>query len=253
MSLVKEYAPISPKTFDQGPLDKSNHLDEWFPMPDIREPSEAYLRKLGCPPDLFDFIKYLSTPERVQAYIDSNVTYNDGFEMQGFVGVARTKKAHCFEGTVFAYTALHVWGYQPRIVMLVADNDYGEDHNIVVFRRGTRLGALAMSNWETLKWRPPVFPTLRDLVLGGYWHAYTSEEPQFSGTWNLIGFSDPIDLVAKFGGYDWMFNEGPSALWLVFQKYADDLICTHLFNGSRFPYPPEDLSGNANDLTYHER
>jgi hypothetical protein len=51
----------------------------------------------------------------------------------------------------------------------------------------------------------------------------------------MVGYSDKIDLVAKFGT-DWMFREGENALQDIYDNYARNLMCTHLFNGSRYPY-----------------
>ena len=216
-------------------------LDQEFPRPELREPSTQYLRTLGCPEKYIPLIKQLNTPWEIQAYIDQHFKYDHSNATRGFVGILETKEnsAHCFEGAMFAYTLLWLHGWKPGIVLLQAgDNKYGEDHNIVPYRYGNRLGAIAMSAWETLKGKPPVYPSLRDLVLGGYYFPFTSELEPYQGVWNLVGYSDKIDLVEKFGT-DWMFRAGEKALQDIYDYYARDLMCTHLFNGSRYRYIDE--------------
>lgn len=213
-------------------------LDRVFPRPDVREPSTQFLRTLGCPDKYIPLVKQLNTPWKIQEYIDQHFTYDHSNATRGFVGILETEgnPAHCFEGAIFAYTLLWAHGWKPGIVLLQAgDNRYGEDHNIVPYRYGDRLGSVAMSAWETLRGKPPVYPSLRDLVLGGYYFPFTSELDPYKGVWDMVGHSDKIDVVAKFGT-DWMFREGKNAVQDIYDDYARNLMCTHLFNGSRYPY-----------------
>ncbi len=216
-------------------------LDEMFPKPEPRVPSVRFLRDLGCPEKYISLVKQLNTPWEIQDYINTYFTYNQSDTTRSVVGILETKRkpAHCFEGAMFAYALLWVHGWKPGVVLLQAgDNKYGEDHNIVPYRYGDRLGAVAMSAWDSLKAKPPIYPSLRDLVFAGYHFPFTSELDQFPGVWNLIGFSDKRDLVDMFGT-DWMFREGNDALQEIYHNYAKNLMCTHLFNGSRYPYIDE--------------
>ena len=225
-------------------------LDKEFPQPEACEPSVQFLHTLGCPDKYIPLVQQLDTPWQVQTYINQHFKYDHSNATRGLVGILETKGnlAHCFEGAMFAYTLLWLHGWKPSIVLLQAgDNKYGEDHNIVPYRYGNRLGAVAMSAWETLKGKPPVYPSLRDLVLGGYYFPFTSELDPYKGVWDLVGYSDKIDLVAKFGT-GWMFRDGQNALRDIYDYYARDLMCTHLFNGSRYRYIDEkpgvdDLEG----------
>jgi len=213
-------------------------LDKHFPRPDVREPGVQFLRASRCPEKYISLVKQLNTPWEIQEYIDQHFTYDHSNTTRGLIGILETKgnPAHCFEGAIFAYTLLWLHRWQPAIVLLQAgDNKYGEDHNIVVYRYKNRLGAVAMSAWDTLKGKPPAYPSLRDLVLGGYYFPFTSELDPYKGVWDLIGYSDPIDLQKKFG-LEWMFRKGENALQDIYDYYARDLMCTHIFNGSRYPY-----------------
>lgn len=217
-------------------------LDRRFPKPEPKIATVEYLHELGCPEDLIPLVRELSTPWKVQKYIDEHLTYDHSDATRGFVDVARTGKAHCFEGAMFAYTALWLHGWKPKIVLFQADNKYGEDHNIVVYRYNDRLGSVAMSSWQTLKDRPPIFTSLRDLVGFGYWREYTSEIPGYENVYNLVGYTDPIDPVKKFESPDWLFREGPDALLPIFESYAGGEMCTNLFTGKRYPYPDEVIN-----------
>lgn len=218
-----------------------SQLDKDFTCPDVRTPSTRFLRRLGCPDDYIPLVKQLNAPWKVQDYIDQNFKYDHSNATRGLVGILETRghPAHCFEGALFAYTVLWAHGWNPGIVLLQAgDNQYGEDHNIVPYRYKDRLGAVAMSAWQTLKGKPPIFPNLRDLVLGGYYFPYTSELAPYTGVWDLVGYSDKIDLVEKFGTA-WMYRGGKNALQTIYEQYAKSLTCTHLFNGSRYAYIDE--------------
>lgn len=224
-------------------------LDQVFPPPALRAPSAPFLRNLGCPEKYIPLIQQLNLPWEIQAYIDEHFKYDYSNATRGLLGIleAPGNPAHCFEGALFAYTLLWVHGWQPSLVLLQAgDNKYGEDHNIVPYRYRNRLGALAMSAWETLKGKPPIFPSLRDLVLGGYYFPFTSELDAYRGVWNLVGYSDPIDLVEKFG-MEWMFRAGENALQDIYDQYARNIICTHLFNGSRYPYIDEKPGADSTE------
>lgn len=229
------------------PVERAVSLEMSFPEPKPKVASEKQLQKLGCPEDLISLARELKDPWKVQDYINSHFTYDHSDDTRGFVGVARDNLAHCFEGAIFAYTALWFHGWDPKVVLLQADNNYGEDHNIVVYRYKNRLGSVAMSNWQTLKSRPPVFSNLRDLVGFGYWNEYTSELPGYDGVHNLVGFTDPINLVEKFGNTSWMFKEGREATLPIFENFVRGATCTNLFTGERYKYVDEEFKNDPTD------
>lgn len=226
----ESFAPVDLSINDRA------FLDKMFPMPEPHTATKEFLQKLGCPEDLISLVQQLNDPWKVQKYIDANLTYDHSDDTRGFVGVARSGLAHCFEGTMFAYTALWANGWEPRVVLLQADNNYGEDHNIVAHRYKDRLGSVAMSNWKTLRDRPPVFTSLRDLVAIGYWFPYTSELPGYDGVHNLVGYTDPINLVEKFKSTDFLFRDGRDAEAFIFNKYVRNEMCTSIFTGRRYRY-----------------
>jgi len=60
---------------------------------------------------------------------------------------------------VFAAAALREIGYPPVIVDMQAVRD--DDHVIAIFRSHGRIGAVAKSNFSGLRFREPVYRTVR--------------------------------------------------------------------------------------------
>jgi hypothetical protein len=106
--------------------------------------------------------------------------------------VLRDRLAHCFEGALFAAGALRALGHPPLLLDLEAVRD--DDHVLAVFRRNGAWGALAKSNYAGLRFREPVYRTLRELAMS-YFEDYYSVE----GERSLRSFSTrPVNL-ARFG------------------------------------------------------
>jgi hypothetical protein len=135
--------------------------------------------------------------------------------------------AHCFEGAMFAYAVNHLHGHEPRLVMLEASQD--ADHNLVVCRDpATGLyGSNAQSRYPGLVGRPAEYATIR--ALGeSYVPLYYSDRTLDPADLTLVGFSDPVDLVAKYGTA-WIGSDRP--LWDIYYTYIDDSVLFHYFSG----------------------
>jgi hypothetical protein len=114
--------------------------------------------------------------------------------------VMREKKANCFEGALFAAAALRFLGYRPLLVDLrSSDND--DDHILAVFRRRGAWGALAKSNYTTLRFREPVFRSIRELAMS-YFEGYFNPW----GEKTLREYSRPFDLT-RFDRRSWMTTD----------------------------------------------
>ena len=175
----------------------------------------------------------LDTPAKVQGFLDARLYYNDDHASVDQEETAmpprlvlRTGVAHCFEGAMFAYAANFLHGHEPRLVMLEASQD--ADHNLVVCRdRDTGLyGANAHSRYPGLAGRPAESPTLRALA-ESYVPFYYSDRTLDPNDLTLVGFSEPIDLAAKFGTA-WMGSREP--LWDIYYTYIDDSVPFHYFS-----------------------
>ena len=155
----------------------------------------------------------LDTPDKVQAFLDTHLYYNDDHASVDQEETAmppklvlRTGMAHCFEGAMFAYAVNFLHGHEPRLLMLEASQD--ADHNLVVCRdpRTGLWGANAQSRYPGLVGRPAEYPSLRALA-DSYIPFYFSDRTLDPTDLTLVGYSEPIDLTAKFGT-DWMASEG---------------------------------------------
>ena len=120
-------------------------------------------------------IKRLSTPEKVQRWIDKNVTYDGGPTIKSFRRVLKTKKAHCLEGALFAAAVLSYHKYPPILVCCEARD---MDHILFVYRKKGMWGSIGQALHTELKGREPIYPTLEELVLSYmpyYWNMYSKK------------------------------------------------------------------------------
>ena len=140
----------------------------------------------------FALLRRLDTPERIQHFLDHGLRQN--FEVGGETcdtvrAVLRARRAHCIEGAVVAAAALWVHGEPPLLLDLQAVHDV--DHVVAVFRRGGRWGAISKTNGIGLRWRDPVYRSLRELAMS-WLHEYTNRRHQKT----LRHYSRPLDLRA---------------------------------------------------------
>ena len=158
-------------------------------------------------------LKKLKTPEKIQAFLDDEITYNkepDGPTCRSPRLVLRDRVAHCAEGAFFAAAALRVQGHPPLIVDLEAVRD--DDHLLAVFQEHHHWGAIAKSNYAGLRFREPVYRTIRELVMSYYEHYYN-----LRGEKTLRAYSTrPLNLT-RFDRSGWMTMEDD--LWA---------LCEHL-------------------------
>jgi len=140
------------------------------------------------------FLKTLSNPDKIQAFLDK-ISYNPNYECRSPRWVMKKRSAHCFEGALFAAAALEFIGYKPLIVDMRAVND--DDHVIAVFKENGHWGAVAKSNFTSLRFREPVYRTLRELVM-----SYFDFFFNVYGEKTLRSYSLPFDL-SRFKSRRW--------------------------------------------------
>jgi hypothetical protein len=144
--------------------------------------------------ELGRLMKPLSSPIKIQEYLDS-IPYNTTKRTLSPLLVMKELMAHCMDGGMFAASALRRLGYSPLIVDLTADND--DDHIIAVFREGNCWGAIAKSNTTVLRFREPVYRSLRELAMS-YFEVYYNLNSEKT----LRGYSRAIDL-SRFDNRNW--------------------------------------------------
>ena len=161
----------------------------------------------------FSLLKKLKTPEKIQAFLDEDIQYNKepgGPTCRSPRYVMQDRVAHCAEGAFFAAAALRVHGHPPLIVDLEAVRD--DDHLLAVFKEHNHWGAIAKSNYAGLRFREPVYRTIRELVMSYFEHYYN-----LRGEKTLRAYSTrPLNL-GRFDRLGWMTME--ENLWM---------ICEHL-------------------------
>lgn len=149
---------------------------------------------IGWTDEELDILGNFKNPWAVQVWLDS-IDYNPSYDCRSPRWVMKKKSAHCFEGALFAAAALRHIGFKPLIVDMQAEND--DDHVIAVFRKRERWGAVAKSNFTTLRFREPVYRSLRELVMS-YFDFYFNTD----GFKSLRSYSLPLDL-SQFDLWNW--------------------------------------------------
>lgn len=134
------------------------------------------------------------SPAEIQKFLDS-IPYNAGEDCKSPARVYRERSAHCFEGALFAAACLRRLGEPPLLVDLRAWND--DDHVIAVFKKRGCWGAVAKSNFTTLRFREPVYRTLRELAMS-YFDFYFNT----LGQKTLRAYSRPLKL-SRYDSYGW--------------------------------------------------
>jgi hypothetical protein len=132
------------------------------------------------------FLKKLDDPDKIQHFLDI-IDYNPDYECRSPRWVIKKRSAHCFEGALFAAAALNFIGYKSLIVDMKAFND--DDHVIAIFKEDGHWGAVAKSNFTTLRYREPVYRNLRELIMS-YFDFYFNT----NGYKSLRSYSLPLDL-----------------------------------------------------------
>jgi len=175
-------------------------------------------------------LQRLSTPEKIQRFLDSEIRYNkepEGPTCRSPRRVLRERLAHCMEGALFGAAALRFHGFPPLLLDLEAVRD--DDHVLAIYRQRGHWGAIAKSNYAGLRFREPVYRTLRELAISYFEHYYN-----LSGEKTLRGYSRPVRLT-RFDRIQWMTAEAD--VWEVAE---------HLCGIPHVPLLTESLERNLN-------
>ena len=153
-------------------------------------------------------LRGLSTPQKIQDYLD---TLPVNFEKAGDTcmsprRVLREQKAHCIEGAMVAAVALWLRGEKPLLLDLKTIKG-DDDHVVALYRRGSLWGAISKTNHTTLRFRDPIYRTVRELA-ASYFHEYFLNS---NGVKTLRSHSGAFNLT-KFGT-DWITSEDD--LWNI--------------------------------------
>ena len=157
----------------------------------------------GFSPSELRLFDRLDTPAKIQDFLNG-IPINhepDGDTCLSARRVLRENRAHCMEGAMLAAAILRYHGEKPLVVDLVAaPHDY--DHVVAVFRRHGHWGAISKTNHAVLRYREPIYRTIRELALS-YFHEYFMQK---DGKKTLRSYSLPVDL-RRFYAVDWMASD----------------------------------------------
>jgi hypothetical protein len=149
-------------------------------------------------------LRGLKTPARIQKFIDG-LTYQYANTAWSPRRVLRERKGHCLEGALLAAAALRVQGHLPLLMDLEGVRD--DDHVVALYRERGLWGGIAKSNFAGLRFRAPVYRTLRELALSYFEHYYN-----LRGERTLRAWSRAVNL-SRLDKQGWMTSE--ENVWCV--------------------------------------
>lgn len=138
-------------------------------------------------------LRRLTSPARIQAFLDT-LAYRTEDEPASPRRVLAERRAHCLDGALLAAAALRRQGHAPAILGMWAVRDDG--HVIAVYRSGG-WGAVGKSNFTGLRYREPVYRSVRELVMS-YFDDYFNAD----GERTLRMHTSPLSL-ARFDRHEW--------------------------------------------------
>jgi len=145
---------------------------------------------LGVTADEYAILRRLNRPSKIQTFLDAIPTNREigGETILSVRQVLLQRRAHCIEGALVAACALWIQGDAPLVMHLdCVSSDY--PHVVTLFRRGRDWGAISKSRTKLLRFRDPIYRSLRELAMS-YFHEYIDG----SGRKTLRSYSRPFDL-----------------------------------------------------------
>lgn len=144
-------------------------------------------------------LQSLRTPAKVQDFLNTipfNFEYDGVDTIKSPLRTLREWNAHCIEGALLGAYILSLHGYEPYVLHLKTTHD-DLDHVITPFKERGYWGALSKTNHSILRYREPIYKTIRELVLS-YFHEYFLDD----GTKTLRQYSRPVALRSFEDGWE---------------------------------------------------
>jgi hypothetical protein len=158
----------------------------------------------GLSPENLRTLRALKTPAQIQRFIDA-IEYQYADTAWSPQRVLRERKGHCLEGALLAAAALRANGHPPLLMDLEAVHD--DDHVVAIYREHSLWGGIAKSNFAGLRFRAPIYRSLRELALSYFEHYYN-----LRGERTLRAYAGPVNL-ARLDHLHWMTSE--EDVWCV--------------------------------------
>ena len=141
----------------------------------------------------------LDSPLKIQVFLDET-PYSTEPIYRSPLSVLRDRKAHCFDGALFAAAALRRLSYPPLILEMLP-NKRDDDHLLALYQKDGFWGAVAKSNFTGLRSREPIHRTLRELIL-----SYFEDFFNIASEKTLRGYTLPLNLTTC-DRFDWMISD----------------------------------------------
>lgn len=156
------------------------------------------------------------SPLDIQAYLDS-IPYIGEERDRSPLQVMQDRQCHCLDGGLFGALALSSLGYLPLLVDLVPEPYTDDDHVLAIFKIDGCFGAIAKSNFSGLRYREPVYRSLRELVMT-YFEVFFNVD----GLKTMRGYMRPFNL-STYDRCQWQIDEA-GARAVIQRFYARKFI-----------------------------
>jgi hypothetical protein len=162
----------------------------------------------------YALLRRLDEPRKIQAFLNGIPCNHEigGETVLSVREVLRQRRAHCIEGAMLAAAALWVHG-EPPLVMHLDCHESDFPHVITLFRRHGAWGAISKTNGTPLRYRDPIYRTLRELALS-YFHEYFNRR----GHKTLRSYSTTFDM-RRLDTEDWITSE--KSCWEAHDRITD--------------------------------
>jgi hypothetical protein len=192
-------------------------------------------------------LKKLNTPRKVQDFLETlRYSFDQGQDMlRSPRRVLRDGTAHCIEGALLAAAAFWLNGGRPLLLDL-RSTKRDLDHVVALYRWHGHWGAVSKTNHVVLRYREPLFRTVRELALS-YFHEYFLDD----GVKTMRDYSLPYDIDRHFTP-EWLTREDD--LWDIASALDDSphrlLLDTAHIRNLR---PADPIEIAAGKLVVHRR
>lgn len=152
----------------------TDNPDNTSPQRRSRSERESFARNKGLSAAQARTLAALDSPAAIQDFVNAiPVNYDDDAGVLSVKQALLARRAQCLEGGFIAAFALWMAGETPWMLLLKAED--GEDHVVVPFLREGHWGAISKTNHVWLRWRDPVYQSVRELVMS-YFHEYVTDQ-----------------------------------------------------------------------------
>ena len=162
-----------------------------------------YAKKLraALSPEVSAVLKKLSTPFKIQDYLDSfPINFDTTGDLLSTKRIIEQQKAQCIEGAMFAAASLAYHGGVPLLLDFQTIEE-DEDHVVALFKQDGFWGAISKTNHMILRWRDPIYASVRELAMS-YFHEYYMHD----GRKSMRAYSKPFDL-RRYDPQFWVMSD----------------------------------------------